>query len=117
MSDVPEGYRLVPVEPKHQGFAPCPYCRQYSHSIGEDRLAKAFMHFQSMYAHPVRGHPMGDNFDEQTQDAAQVLMAAAQPVFAGLSVKQAVLLWLGGTRDYLSPQTVAEIQRELQDDA
>lgn len=60
------------------GFAPCSLCKQYSHSIGDDQLAKAFMHFQSMIAHPVRGHPMGDAFDEQTRDAAQVLMAAAQ---------------------------------------
>jgi hypothetical protein len=61
-----------------EGFAPCPFCHQYSHSIGGDQLAKAFMHFQSMYAHPMRGHPMGDIFDEQTQDAAQVLMTAAR---------------------------------------
>lgn len=59
-------------------FAPCPTCRQYSHSIGEDRLAAALKHFESMRAHPVRGHPMGRNFDEQTRDAAQVLIAAAK---------------------------------------
>ena len=29
-----------------------------------------------MIAHPVRGHPMGDAVDEQTRDAAQVLVAA-----------------------------------------
>jgi hypothetical protein len=61
-------------------FAPCPLCKQYSHSIGEDRLTDAFKHFQSMYAHPVRGHPMGNNFDEKTRDAAQVLMASARTV-------------------------------------
>jgi len=59
-------------------YAPCPICRQYSHSIDEDDLADAFMHFQSMIAHPVRGHPMGDAFDERTQWAAQVLVAAAK---------------------------------------
>ena len=59
-------------------FAPCPLCKQYSHSISADQLAAAFKHFQSMYAHPVRGHPMGRNFDKQTRDAAQILMAAAR---------------------------------------
>ena len=58
-----------------EGYDPCPTCRQYSHSIGCDVVAAAFNHFQSMIAHPVRGHPMGDAFDEQTRDAAQVLMA------------------------------------------
>lgn len=72
--------RASPIAPAvtREDFAPCPFCHQYSHSIGEDQLAKAFMHFQSMYGHPVRGHPMGDVFDEQTRDAAQVLMAAAR---------------------------------------
>lgn len=61
-----------------EGYAPCPTCGQYSHSIGEDELAAAFNHFQMMYAHLVRGHPMGYVFDEQTRNAAQVLMAAAK---------------------------------------
>lgn len=64
-------------------FAPCPTCRQYSHSIGDDALAEALMHFESMYAHPVRGHPMGRNFDAKTRDAAQVLMAAARKSHEG----------------------------------
>src|SRR3546814_12923755 len=34
------------------------------------------MHFQSMIAHPVRGHPMANAFDDQTRDAAEVLMAS-----------------------------------------
>ena len=59
-------------------FAPCPLCHQYSHSIGEDDLAKAFRHFETMYSHPMRGTPMGFVFDEQTRWAAQVLMAAAR---------------------------------------
>lgn len=59
-------------------FAPCPTCKQYSHSLGDDALADAFNHFQVMYAHPVRGHPMGHIFDEKTRDAAQVLIAAAR---------------------------------------
>lgn len=57
-------------------FAACPTCHQYSHSIGEDRISEAFNHFQTMYAHPVRGHPMGYIFEEKTRDMAQVLMAA-----------------------------------------
>lgn len=57
-------------------FAPCPLCHQYSHSIGEDRIAEAFNHFQMMYAHPIRGTPMGHIFDEETRDAAHVLLAA-----------------------------------------
>src|SRR3546814_4652341 len=35
-----------------------------------------YMHFQSMIAHPVRGHPMANAFDDQTRDAAEVLMAS-----------------------------------------
>lgn len=61
------------------GFAPCPLCHQYSHSLGDDAVTAAFNHFQSMVAHPVRGHPMGNAFDEKTRDAAQVLMSVGFP--------------------------------------
>jgi hypothetical protein len=61
-------------------YAPCPTCRQYSHSIGEDQLADAFMHFQSMHSHRGDGIPTQHSFDERTRDAAQVLMIAAQGV-------------------------------------
>ena len=61
-----------------EGFAPCPTCRQYSHSIPDDKLGEAFRHFEGMIAHPVRGHPMGYAFDQKTRDMAQVLAAAAQ---------------------------------------
>jgi hypothetical protein len=61
-------------------YAPCPTCRQYSHSIGEDQLADAFMHFQSMYSHRGDGIPTQHSFVERTRDAAQVLMIAAQGV-------------------------------------
>ena len=73
----------------HEGFMPCPTCKQYSHSLGEDKLAEALMHFESMYGHPVRGHPMGHNFDEKTRDAAQVLMAAAR-LSSSIGVKELV---------------------------
>lgn len=59
-------------------FAPCPTCRQYSHSLGEDQLADAFKHFQSMYSHRGDGIPTQYSFDERTRKAAQVLMAAAR---------------------------------------
>lgn len=59
-------------------FAPCPICKQYSHSIGEDQLARAFMHFQSMFSHRGDGIPTQHTFDEATRDAAQVLMNAAK---------------------------------------
>lgn len=59
-------------------FAPCPTCRQYSHSIGEDKLAAAFMVFQSMFSHRNDGIPTQFCFDEQARDAAQVLMTAAR---------------------------------------
>jgi hypothetical protein len=65
-------------EDKAPEFAPCPLCKQYSHSIGDDELTAAWMHFHTMIAHPMRGHPMGHAFDEKTRDAAQVLMAAAR---------------------------------------
>jgi len=66
-------------------FAPCPTCHQYSHSIGNDALTAAFNHFQSMYAHPVRGHPMGHNFDETTRDAAQLLIGCLDQAEAQLA--------------------------------
>jgi hypothetical protein len=59
-------------------YAPCPSCGQYSHSIGEDKLSEALLHFETMYAHPLRGTPMGHVFDLITRDAAQVLIAAAR---------------------------------------
>lgn len=59
-------------------FVACPTCKQYSHSIGEDRLAAAFNHFQMMLSHRVDGIPTQHCFDEATRDAAQVLMAAAR---------------------------------------
>lgn len=59
-------------------FAPCPVCKQYSHSVGEDQLAQAFMHFQSMFSHRGDGIPTQHTFDEATRDAAQVLMSAAR---------------------------------------
>lgn len=62
----------------HPGYAPCPTCKQYSHSLGDDALTDAFNHFQAMTAHPVRVHPMGHVYDEKTRDAAQVLMSAAR---------------------------------------
>lgn len=65
------------VSDARSGFVPCPACKQYSHSIGEDQLTAAFNHFHTMLAHPVRGHAMCDAFDEKTKDAAQVLMSAA----------------------------------------
>jgi hypothetical protein len=63
-------------------FVPCPMCKQYSHSIAGDDLADAIMHFESMTAHPLRGTPMGHNFDEQTRDYAQMLVAAARAALA-----------------------------------
>ncbi len=62
-------------------FSPCPFCKQYSHSIGEDRLAAAFNTFQSMFSHRNDGIPTQFCFDEKVRDAAQVLMAAAVPKF------------------------------------
>lgn len=59
-----------------EGFAPCPTCRQYSHSIGEDQIAKAFRHFQGMFSHRDDGIPTQFAFDQETRDAAQVLVAA-----------------------------------------
>lgn len=61
-----------------EGFAPCPTCGQYSNSLGDDEIADAYNHFHMMHAHPVRGHPMGDVFDEKTRNAAKVLCAAIE---------------------------------------
>lgn len=59
-------------------FVPCPLCKQYSHSIGEDQLAEAFLVFQSLFSHRNDGIPTQYCFDERARDAAQVLMAAAR---------------------------------------
>jgi hypothetical protein len=75
----PENTQLpVAQADRDAGFAPCPLCKQYSHSLGEDQLADAFMHFQSMFSHRGDGIPTQHNFDETTRDAAQLLMAAAR---------------------------------------
>jgi hypothetical protein len=68
----------TPTAPHEATYAPCPTCHQYSHSIGEDALTEAFNYFRSMAAHPVRGTPMGFNFDEKTRDMAQILVAAVK---------------------------------------
>lgn len=69
-------------DPQHPGreedFAPCPTCHQYSHTLGDDQLTEAFMHFQSMFSHRGDGIPTQHTFDDRTRDAAQVLMAAAR---------------------------------------
>ncbi|MFZ5701169.1 MAG: hypothetical protein ACOY4P_07430 [Pseudomonadota bacterium] len=70
MSDAPPATRAA-------GFAPCPTCGQYSHSIGDDQLAAALMHFEAMTDHRGDGIPTQRVFDDATRDAAQVLMAAA----------------------------------------
>lgn len=59
------------------GFAPCPTCGQYSHSLSDDQLASAFMHFEAMTDHRGDGIPTQRLFADATRDAAQVLMAAA----------------------------------------
>lgn len=68
----------APQPDPHPGYAPCPTCRQYSHSLGDDALAEAFNHFQAMYSHRGDGIPTQHSFDEETRDAAQVLMTAAR---------------------------------------
>lgn len=61
---------------EREDFAPCPTCHQYSHSLGEDRIAEAFRHFQSMMMSEIKGYPTHHAFDERTRDAAQVLVSA-----------------------------------------
>lgn len=65
-------------EEEREGFAPCPLCKQYSHTIGDDQLAEAFLHFQAMFSHRGDGIPTQYCYDEQTRDAAQILMTAAR---------------------------------------
>lgn len=76
----------VELKEPHPGFAPCPTCHQYSHSIGEDVLSRAFIHFQSMFSHRGDDIPTQFTFDEQTRDAAQVLMTASK-FFLGKKVQ------------------------------
>lgn len=72
-------------------FVACPLCKQYSHSIGEDRLAEAFLHFQTMFSHRGDGIPTQFVFDPPTRDHAQVLMAAAR---LAEQERAAVVAWL-----------------------
>lgn len=65
-------------EENKRKFAACPTCKQYSHSIGEDQLAAAYRHFQTMYSHRGDGIPTQFCFPMETRDAAQILMAAAR---------------------------------------
>lgn len=74
-----------------QDYAACPSCGQYSHSIPDDKVGEAFRHFQSMCAHPVRGHPMGQNFDDQTRDAAQAMAAEIKRLRISVQRLQAAL--------------------------
>ena len=60
------------------GFGPCPTCRQYNPPIGDDELAEAHLHFQSMFSHRGDGIPTQYTFDERTRDMAQRLVAAAR---------------------------------------
>ncbi len=62
----------------HPGYAPCPLCGQYSHTLTEDRITDALMHFTAMTDH--RGDGIGTQhvFDDKTRDAAQALVAAAK---------------------------------------
>jgi hypothetical protein len=59
-------------------FVPCPTCKQYSHSIPDDKIAEAFRTFQSMFSHRNDGIPTQFCFDEKVRDAAQVLTALAR---------------------------------------
>lgn len=58
---------------EREGYAPCPVCKQWSHSLRGDAVAEAFMHFHSMHDHRGDGIPTQHNFDQRTRDAAQVL--------------------------------------------
>lgn len=71
----PASHDAPPAEP--EAFAPCPTCKQYSHSIADSDLAAAFNHFQSMFSHRDDGIPTQFRFDAKTRGAAQVLMAVA----------------------------------------
>ena len=60
-------------------FAPCPLCRQYGHSIPDDKLGEAARHFETMVCgNPLKSWPTHHAFDEQTRDYAQILVAHAR---------------------------------------
>jgi hypothetical protein len=54
----------------------CPTCKQYSATLNDDQVAKAYMHFESMCSHRGDGIPTQFNFDQTTRDAAKVLLFA-----------------------------------------
>lgn len=75
-----------------EGYAPCPTCKQYSHSIGEGLVSEAIMHFTAMEAHPFRGTPMGHAFDEQTREYAQRLVATIEQLRARVAELEGAVL-------------------------
>lgn len=102
------------------GYAPCPSCQQYSHSIGEDRVTDAFVHFQSMIDHRGDGMPTQSAFSEQTRDYAQVLLAEITSLRAALvSIRDIEKPMFGEQpeRDWLAWYSTASQMAELADDA
>ena len=77
--------------PALANFRACPTCGQYSHSIGEDAVTKAFMHFQTMICeNPMKAYPTGHLFQAQTRDAARVLCARIESLEDHLDIAQAM---------------------------
>lgn len=71
-----------------EGYAPCPTCKQYNHSIDEGLVGEAILHFTTIEAHPVRGTPMGPIFDEKTIDMARRIVARIGALEEALTKRQ-----------------------------
>lgn len=85
----------------HPGYAPCPTCKQYSHSLREDDVGRAFMHFQTMVCeNPMKDYPTGHMFQAQTRDAAQLLVSRIEALEAQIaSLGNKVLAAFDSTAD------------------
>ena len=63
--------KVIPIN-----YAPCPLCKQYSHSIHDDKLTDVYLHFHTMICNnPMKGYPTGHMFSAETRDAANVLLS------------------------------------------
>ncbi len=98
------------------GYAPCPTCKQYSHSLRDDLIGEAHMHFETMYSHRGDGFPTQHLFDEKTRDLVQRILAALSPV-AGASFAEIAAHEARTGRSALGPVAGASDVREADDQA
>lgn len=55
--------------------APCPTCKQYSHTLRTDEIGEAILHFETMIQLEHKSYPTMRAFDDKTRDMAQRLVS------------------------------------------